>query len=229
MNKDNATNNAQIKTNTIEWFVPHFTPSFLHYAMLSEQILSKIPTDFQKVERLAFMKKENPQSFWTFELGTQEGINVPIWIIIGFQQRYRQGSQNLNKDTFYRPPVTSTHCIVGTENYLDSAILLSYDDDYYSQGYGQIKEVSRALSKEDILQSYISANDFRSSNFADGIGCNLHVFDIRYQKNLQSVEAINVEFKFSANFPAGMYGYNLVLIYKLVFIGSDGQRHFDLM
>ena len=70
---------------------------------------------------------------------TQEGIKVPIWISRGFQQRDRQDSQNLNNDTFYRPPVTSTHCIIGTEKHPDSAILLNYDDDDDTQGYGQIK------------------------------------------------------------------------------------------
>ena len=26
------------------------------------------------------MKEVSTQNFWTFELGTQEGVNVPIWI-----------------------------------------------------------------------------------------------------------------------------------------------------
>ena len=26
------------------------------------------------------MKEVNTQHFWTFELGTQEGVNVPIWL-----------------------------------------------------------------------------------------------------------------------------------------------------
>ena len=33
-------------------------------------------------------------------MGTQEGIDVPIWIIVGFQQCDRQHDQNLNNDTF---------------------------------------------------------------------------------------------------------------------------------
>ena len=52
------------------------------------------------------MKEVNTQNLWSFELGTQEGVNVPIWIILGFEQRERQESQNLANDTFYRPPVT---------------------------------------------------------------------------------------------------------------------------
>ena len=43
----------------------------------------------------------------------------------------------------------------------------------------------------------ISNNDFRSCNNGDGIGYNLYVFDLRYQKNLESAQTIKVEFKFS--------------------------------
>ena len=69
------------------------------------------------------MKELNTQSSWTFELGTHEWINVPILIIMGFQQRDRQDSQNLNIDTFCRQPVTSTQTIIGTEKYTDSRFL----------------------------------------------------------------------------------------------------------
>ena len=72
-----------------------------------KQITDKILTELRYVERSVFMKEVNTQNLWSFELGTQEGVNVPIWIIVGFQQRERQDSQNLANDTFYRPPVTS--------------------------------------------------------------------------------------------------------------------------
>ena len=96
------------------------------------------------------MKEVNTRNFWTFELGTQEGINVPIWFIVGFQQRDRQGSQNLNNFTFSRPSITSANCNIGTEKYPDSAISLNYNDDNFSQGYNQIKEAFRVLTKDDI-------------------------------------------------------------------------------
>ena len=116
------------------------------------------------------MKEVNTQNLWTFQLGTQEGINVPIWIIVGFQQSDRQHDQNLKNDTFYRPPVTSAQFIIGTEKYPDSAILLNYNDGDYSQGYSQIKEAFRALSKDDILEPYLSDNDFRSTSNGNKIG-----------------------------------------------------------
>ena len=175
------------------------------------------------------MIEVNTQNLWTFELGTQEGINVPIWIIVGFQQSDRQLDQNLNNDTFYRPPVINAQCIKSTKKYPDSAILLNYNDDDYSEGYAQIKEAFRALSKDDILKPYISDNDFRSTNDGNNIGYNLYVFDIRYQKKFESSQPIKVEFKFDGVKPAGIYGYALVLPNKLTSISSDGQRHFDII
>ena len=74
------------------------------------------------------MEEVNTQKFWTFELGTQEGINVPIWGFVGFQQMDRQNDQNSNNDTSYRMPVTSAPCIIGPEKYPDSGILFNYND-----------------------------------------------------------------------------------------------------
>ena len=96
-----------------------------------------------------------------------------------FQQSDRQHDQNINNDTFFRLPVISAQVVIGTEQYLDSAILLNYNDDDYSQGYGQIKEAFKALTKDSILQPYISEVDYRSSNDSDNIGNNMHAFDIR--------------------------------------------------
>ena len=207
LNKTNATAIDKIKINSLDWYVPHYTASLKEQGILMKQIQDKIPTELRYVEKSVFMKEVNTQNLWSFELGTQEGINVPIWIIIGFQQSHRQHDQNLNKDTFYRPPVTSAQCIIGTEKYPDSAILLNYNDDDYSQGYGLIKQAFKDLTKDDILEPYISDNDFRSSNDGDNIGYNIYVFDIRYQKNFESSQPIKVEFKFDGVIQAGIYGF----------------------
>ena len=197
--------------------------------MSMKQITDKIPTELRYVERSVFMKEVNTQNLWSFELATHENMNVPIWNIVGFQQRDRQDSQNLANDTFCRLPTTSAQCIISTEEYPDSAIFLNYDDDDYNQGYGLIKEAFKALTNDDVLEPYISELDFRTSNDGNNIGYNLYVFDIRYQKNFESAQPIKVEFEFSGNVDAGIYGYALVLTNRLVSITSDGKRHFDLI
>ena len=176
------------------------------------------------------MKEVNNQNLWNFELGSHENMNVPIWIIIGFQQQDRQDTQNLNNDAFCRLAIVIAQCIVGTEKYPDAGILLNYDDDDYSQGYHEIKEAFEALSRDNILQPYISEDDFRSSNVAaNDVGYNLYVFDIRYQKNFTASQPIKVEFKFDGVVPNNVNGYALVLTNILVSISTDGQGHFELI
>ena len=229
LNKDTGLTNAKVKINSLEWYVPHYTTNLEEYTKLMTQINKKTPTLMHYVERSVFMKEINTQTHWTFELGTQEGISVPIWIFVAFQQSDRQNNQNLNNDTFYKPPVTSAQCIIGTEKYPDSGILLNYNDDDSSQGYGQITEAFKAVTKDDILQPYISEHDFRSSNDGNNIGYNIYAFDIRYQRDFKSSQPIKVEFKFDGVVPAGIYGYALVLTNRLISISSDSQRMFDLI
>ena len=205
--KANATADARIRIDHIHWYVPHYTPSIQQQSTLSKKILSKTPTELRYVERSVFMKEVNNQ-------------NV----------QDRQDSQNLINDTFCRLPVVSAQCIIGTEKYPDAGILLIYDDDDYSQGYHQIKEAFRALTKDDILQPNISEADFRRSNVAaNDVGYNLYIFDIRYQENFTNSQPIKVEFKFDGVVPNDINGYALVLTNKLLSISSDGQRHFDLI
>ena len=53
---------ARIKIDHIHWYVPHYTPSIQKQSTLSEQILSKTPTELRYVERSLFMKEVNNQN-----------------------------------------------------------------------------------------------------------------------------------------------------------------------
>ena len=124
-----------------------------------------------------------------------------------FSTNDRQNDQNLNNDTFYRPLVTSAQCIIGTEKYPNSGILLNYNDDKYSKSYGQNKESFKALTKDNILQPYISEDDFRSSNDDNDIAYNIYAFNIRHQKIFESSQPIKVDFKIHGVVTAGKYCY----------------------
>ena len=75
------------------------------------------------------MKEVNTQSLCTFELGTQECINVHIWVFVVFPHMNRQNDQSLNNDTFVRLPIISAQVVIGTERYPDTGILLNYNDE----------------------------------------------------------------------------------------------------
>ena len=57
-NKVNATNIAKIKNNSIEWYVPHYTPYSPKQTKLSKQFLSKTPTELQYEEQSVLWKKQ---------------------------------------------------------------------------------------------------------------------------------------------------------------------------
>ena len=101
LNKAAATNNAKVKINSLDWYVPHYSPNLEEYNKLMNQIEKNSPTLLHYPERSVFMKEVKTQNLWTFELGTQEGINVPMRIFVDFQQNDRQNDQDLNNDTFY--------------------------------------------------------------------------------------------------------------------------------
>ena len=139
----------RFKIDHIHWYIHHYTPSIQQQSILFSQIIGKTPTELRYVERSVFMKELNNQNLWNFELGSQESMNVSIWIFIGFEQRDRQDSQNLNNDSFCRLTVVSAQGVIGREKYPDAGILLNDDDDDYSQGYSELQEAFRALTKDD--------------------------------------------------------------------------------
>ena len=136
-NKDEAVSDkaegivdARIKIDHIHWYVPHYAPSIQQQGILSKQILIETPTELRYIHRSVCMKEVNNQNLWNFELGSEESMNGPIWIVIGSRQRDRQDSQNLDSDTFCRLAITSAQCIIGTEKYPNSSVLFNYDADY---------------------------------------------------------------------------------------------------
>ena len=129
------------------------------------------------------------------------------------------------KDTFCRLPVTSFQCVFREEKYPDAGIILTDDDDDYAQGYCQIEETFRVLINDDILQTYISDHDFRSSTVrADDVGYKIYVFDLTFQQKFTASQPIKVEFKFDGVVPNDVYGYALFKNINLS-ISTDGQRH----
>ena len=83
MNTDNAINNSKTKIIVLELFVPHFNPLIPKQAIISEQFLSRTPTELQYVKKSFYMEEVNTQILWTFEIRTQEVLNIPIWKPLG--------------------------------------------------------------------------------------------------------------------------------------------------
>ena len=66
LNEKNAMNNAKIKIFAIQLYVPQYTTSLEQQTIFSNQIVKKIPTELQNVERSVFMKEVSTQNLRTF-------------------------------------------------------------------------------------------------------------------------------------------------------------------
>ena len=92
---------------------------------------------------------------WSFELGVGNGVDIPIYIILGFMQRGQFNQQHRNKDTFYRSTVVNAQAMIGSENVPDAGINCNCAIDKNLQTYGKIVACFRNLAKDDIPQLYI--------------------------------------------------------------------------
>ena len=61
------------------------------------------------------MKDETTRKTETFELGAGDGIDIPIYVIVGFMQRDQFNQQHQNNDKSYRPNVVNAQCIIESE------------------------------------------------------------------------------------------------------------------
>ena len=62
LNKAIATILGKVKITAIEWYVPHYTASMSQQALLSNQIVNKIPTELQYIERCFFERSKYTES-----------------------------------------------------------------------------------------------------------------------------------------------------------------------
>ena len=72
LKKANATNIAKIKIIGIDWYVTQYIPSMEQLKVISEQFLSKTPTELQYVERSTFRKKGMLETFGLLTWGLKK-------------------------------------------------------------------------------------------------------------------------------------------------------------
>ena len=68
------------------------------------------------------MKDVTTEINGTSELGVGDGIDIPIYVTVGFMQRDQFNQQHQNDDTFYRPAVVNAQCVIGIEKFPDAGI-----------------------------------------------------------------------------------------------------------
>ena len=151
---------ARVMINNLSWYMPHYTPSMSNRNLMVGHIISKTATELSYIERSSYMKDMTTEKIWSFELGVRNGIDVPIYIIVGFMERDQFNLHYQNNDICYRPSVVNAQAIIGSEKFLDAGINCNYANDKLSQAYGEHVSWFRHLAKDDILYTYFTQKDF---------------------------------------------------------------------
>ena len=129
---------AKIVINQIEFCVPHFTPSIENQTLVKEQILNKEATELKFLERTVYKKNVDATNNWIFELGQSENLN-PVYIIVGFMNSNKFGSQIQDNSIFDRLNVVYCICKIGSENFPENGINCNYNRDNYTETYYQVE------------------------------------------------------------------------------------------
>ena len=91
----------------------------------------------QLIFKVFFYEKCKVPSYWNFEIGVENGSTLPIYIILGFQQKDRLETLYL-PNTFFRSPVINEQCNMGKEKKPDVASKCDLRIGSYSQVYEDI-------------------------------------------------------------------------------------------
>ena len=87
---NNAANLAfagRVIIDDVSWYVPHYTPSISNNKLLLEHSVSKAPTELSYIKRSSYMKDVTTENNSTFELGVGDGIEIPIYVIVGIHAK----------------------------------------------------------------------------------------------------------------------------------------------
>ena len=145
---------AKVVIKDIGWYIPHYVPSLENQQLVMDQILDKDPTELSYTERIIFRKDVNTNSNWTFELGSS-GIELPTFVIVGFQARNKIDSQVHDNAVFDRLPISNAVCKIGSEKYPDDGIECDYDRDKYDQAYSEIENFYHLNSETNLPNPFI--------------------------------------------------------------------------
>ena len=223
---------GRVILDDISLYVPHYTPNVSNQYLLMRHIVSIAATELSYSKRLSYMKDVTTENNWTFELAVGDGIDIHFFSAAGLIQRDQFSPQHQKNDTFWRPSVVISQCIIEGEKNPDAGNNCNYAFDKYSQAYGEIVSCFRHLARNTFLQRYMTLKDFiTSNNYPEGNpGYNLHVSDNRHQ-DYSSAQPIKVRFDFRPAVPAAtnLIGYALLLMNKSISVSCDGQRQFDLV
>ena len=217
---------AKIVIKDIALNVPHYTTSLENQLLVTEHVNNNKLTNMSYIERVMSTKSVDSNSNWTFELGVEAGMDIPIYVIVGFQTAARIGpDQTQNNGVFDILDVIGASLKIGSERYPDNEMQIDYNRNNYDEPYNELKRFKKEYIGEQSLPPFITYKEFKDLY-------NLYVFDIRNQKEHLSAQQLQIKFQFRAGYDAAAQNataFALVLKNRVIEISAQSNKQFDII
>ena len=90
----------RVVMDDISLCVAQNTPNISNQKLMLGHLVSKAATELSFTKRSSFTKDVATENNWTLELGVGDGIDIHIYVKVGFMERDKFNQQHHNNDTF---------------------------------------------------------------------------------------------------------------------------------
>ena len=116
----------KITRTDISWYLPHYSLKTVQYAILSEHLISRAPTDLSNNEKSLLKINVIIEKNWTFDSGVESGNNMPFYNSLGILERSGSGHHYSNRDVFCKPTISRAQCNIWARKYSYSSVNHAY-------------------------------------------------------------------------------------------------------
>ena len=130
-------NDGDIEIGDISWCVPSIDPSNDNRNIVQKGLSKKKNVDFCYYERKTFYKDVANATNFLFDLGMENGMERPQYIIVGFENN-NVNEQIHDASTFHIMNVTECYCKIGSEFYPEDRMNNNYGTNNYNEAFKEI-------------------------------------------------------------------------------------------
>ena len=188
---DAVGNDANIDIRGMSCCAPSIDPSNDNGIIVQKGLSKKNNVDFSYYESKTFYKNVPYATNFLFDLGIENGMERPQYIIVGFENN-NVNEQTHDASTFDIMNVTECYCKIGKEFYPEDRMSYNMCSYSYNEAFKEIVSFNKDYNGlPHNIKPYINHSTFKSSY-------RIYVFAIRYQSDHIGPQPMQLSFKFSA-------------------------------
>ena len=217
----NPVANGKVEIKQISWFMPHVTPADKDKMELYKIIerKEKIPVGYRMIQCDSATVPNSTHFSW--RLSVKSSPEVPRFIIVGFQDANKSGSQLTNPAVFDHKRVNNIYVMLNSVRYPTADYNITFLDQEFSRIYGDVANFRSKFFNMDELISNPNINpaDYRSLY-------PLFLFDVSKQSEKLKYSTTDIQIKVIFNVApvAGTQIYAVIISDRLINFQSDGNK-----